>query len=268
MTNAYCIESWILYTHWYWPAGPWPTACNPHQCGSVLRHLVWHRPHLGRCMATWRPRQQCRVPTSRSLRAAVRRTVKHSSWQAGDRRSAHFNLARGPAHAAFRQGTHGASRGAEGMRETLVVRYGVWVGWCPGAGGWKHRPRTGLQRARSSHSVSASALRKEHGLGKCTGCRAGCQMWPAWSRPLVSLSMALPLLRRAVATVSITKRRSARRVALVRLVHRSTGLTAKQWVSKRRCVWNRPVYGRVRVRSQTSVNGTEIDATTTPRAPL
>jgi len=46
------------------------------------------------------------------------------------------------------------------------------------------------------------------------------------------------------------------------------GLTADGRVSKRRCVWNRPVYGRIRVRSQTSVNGTEIDAIRTLRATL
>jgi len=61
--------------------------------------------------------------------------------------------------------------------------------------------------------VSASALRMEHGLGMCTGCRAGCQMWPAFGRPLVSLSLALLLLRQNGATIGNTRRRSARRVA-------------------------------------------------------
>jgi len=106
------------------------------------------------------------VPTSRSLRAAVRGTVKNSSWQAGDRRSAHFNLARAAAHAACRDGYHGASRGAEGARATSSRNAtGCELDDVLAQAGGNTSRRTGLQRARSSHRC--------FGICAPSGARAG-----------------------------------------------------------------------------------------------
>jgi len=98
--------------------------------------------------------------------------------------------------------------------------------------------------AGSFTGASALALLREHGLGTCTGCRAGCQMWPAkaghlsvsrWRR----LCYAERLLRPELHSDAPQGGWS-----VVGPIHRPVGLTAEGCVSKRRCVWNRPVYGR------------------------
>lgn len=132
---------------------------------------------------------------------------------------------------------------------------------------WRRRVETPVGGPVSSvhgrHTgVSAPALLTEHGLGTCTGCRAGCQMLASSSRPLVSLSIATPLLRRAAATIGIAQRRSARRVAC------GGSGPPSRWPHGRRvcveeevCVESSSLRKNFESVSQTSVNGTEIDAT-------
>jgi hypothetical protein len=99
------------------------------------------------------------------------RNCQDSSWQAGDRRSAHFNLARRSAHAAFWDGYPRRKPGNGEFGENL----GLFVTGCElddvlaQAGGNIGR-RTGLQRARSSHrcfgtcALHGARARDVHGL--------------------------------------------------------------------------------------------------------
>lgn len=136
------------------------------------------------------------------------------------------------------------------------------------AGGNTSR-RTGLQRARSSHRCFGTCApygaraREVHGLP----CRMSDVASPG--RPLVSLSMATPLLRRAAAKTGIAQRRSARRVAC------GGSGPPSRWPHGRRvcveeevCVESSSLRKNFESVSQTSVNGTEIDATRTLRVAL
>jgi len=94
------------------------------------------------------------------------------------------------------------------------------------AGGNTSR-RTDLQRARSSHrcfgicAPYGARAREVHGLP--------CRMSDVASqgRPLVSLSLVTPLLRRAAATTGIAQRRSVRRVVCGGSGPRFAGLRAE-----------------------------------------
>jgi hypothetical protein len=176
----------------------------------------------------------------------------------------------GAAHAVCSDGYRGASRGANDARETLS-RSLRGVSWMMS---WRRRVETPVGGPVSSvhgrHTgVSASALLTEHGLGKCTGCRAGCQMWPASGRPLVSLSLVTPLLRRAAATTGIAQRRSARRVVCGGSGPPSSWPNGQRMcVEEEVCVESSSLRKNFESVSQTSVNGIEIDATRTLRTAL
>jgi len=142
-------------------------------------------------------------------------------------------------------GTTAQAEERTGMRATLS-RSLRGVSWMMS---WRRRVETPVGGPVSSvhgrHTgASALALLREHGLGTCTGCRAGCQMWPAkaghlsvsrWRR----LCYAERLLRPELHSDAPQGGWS-----VVGPIHRPVGLTAEGCVSKRRCVWNRPVYGR------------------------
>jgi len=110
------------------------------------------------------------APTSRRLRAGREMNCQDSSWQAGDRRSAHFNLARRLLTQSSRSGTHGASRGAEVWGKLQAFVTGCELDDVLAQTGGNTGPRTGLQRARSSHrcfgtcAPHGARARDVHGL--------------------------------------------------------------------------------------------------------
>jgi len=143
------------------------------------------------------------------------RNCQDSSWQAGDRRSAHFNLVSRSAHAAL-LGRYPRRKPGNGE---LGGNLGQFVTGCElddvlaQADGNIGR-QTGLQRARSSHrcfgtcAPHGARAREVHGLP--------CRMSDVASecRPLVSLSMANVSATQSSSRDRVAQRHSVRRVGL------------------------------------------------------